>query len=328
MHPNKLYLQILTNPVDPETEILQDELIERLYIEGHMVTITTEIVTPQLLALEEQKRIREKAKAEAALELSVSESNAKEDKGEPPYNKKVTTTPEKATRQPLVNKLVKSRRRVSSLISVRLKSGELFKTSRELIEQLRAKAKKDNDDLVAMKLQAQRPPRLQIPFTDRLSNAVKRIQSSPSKKHVEEISLTGLRTNGKIHKMLKVRGALDKSTIALASTVRVKPKTSLVQQLESMSRLSDPQPAEISSPHSQPVLKHHQNLIPTATKNLHSSSHSQLVPVLMKWKSSSNHTKMLPLSTALQRIQTNTMHSDSALPSSTTNGNHTNGEVS
>ena len=312
--------------MDPETEILQDELIERLYIEGHLVTITTEIVTPQLLALEEQKRIKEKARAEAAaLELSVSESKAKEETRELPNSKK-SSSPEKITQKPLVTKVVKSRRRVSSLVSVRLKSGELFKTSRELVEQLRAKAKKDNDDRVVMKLQSYQSPGLQVPFTDCLSNAVRRIQPSPIKSPLEENPLTGLRTNGKIHKMLKVRGALDKSTVALASTVRVKPKTSLWQQLESMSRLSPAQPEVSSLPQSQPV--NYPNSIPTATKNRHSSSHSQLVPVLMKWKNSSNNTKMLPLSTALQRIQTDTMHSDSTIPSTNGHSNHSNGAVS
>ena len=311
--------QILTNPVDPETEIIQDELIERLYIEGHLVTITTEIVTPQLLALEEQKRIREQARAEAAaeaaaaaLELSVPKVNAKEETSTLlPITEKVVPLEKEARQQPFITKYVKSRRRVSSLISVRLKSGELLKTSRELIEQLRAKAKQDDNDLVVMKLQS-KPPVIHIPFTDRLGNAVKRIQPLPStvESPKKEIPL-----NGRIHKILKIRGALDKSTIALASTVRVKPKTNLLQQLESVSRLSPPQP-------SQPVK--YEKTIPTVAKNRHHSAHGQLVPVLMKWKNSSNHTKMLPLSTALQRIQTDTMHSDSTTP--LTNGHkHSNG---
>ena len=77
-----------------------------------------------------------------------------------------------------------------------------------------------------------------VPFTDRLSPALKRLSapkftaSTPLKRLNGHHSLK----NGKIHKPLKLRAALDKSTIAWSSTTKTRPKASLLDQLNSLAK--------------------------------------------------------------------------------------------
>ena len=319
--------------MDTETSLPLNELIERLYVETHLVTITTEVVTAKLLALEEDKRLQERAKRkaleeeEALLTASVPKHNNNdlEEKSEQLHSEK-----HRAQAQ------VQYRRPVETLISVRLKSGELLKTTREVVERLRHK-KKSSDKLVEstqsdnVSLMKQLP--IGIPFTDRLGNAIRLINSLPnpsngqSKTPIKKNPKNGLlRSNGRIHKKLKVRAALDKSTAAWASTVRLKPKTSLLQQLDVAAGIIESNSSSITTAFSTDITTTHNQTIHSEVKTPSLMGQGKtLVPLVMKWKSSSNHTKMLPLSTALKRIANDTLHSDSVNGFIKTNGLHTNG---
>ena len=315
--------------MDTETSLPLNELIERLYVETHLVTITTEVVTAKLLALEEDKRLQERAKRkaleeeEALLTASVPKNNNNdlEEKSEQLHSENI----------------VQYRRPVETLISVRLKSGELLKTTKEVVERLRHK-KKSSDKLVEstqsdnVSLMKQLP--IGIPFTDRLGNAIRLINSLPnpsngqSKTPIKKNPKNGLllRSNGRIHKKLKVRAALDKSTVAWASTVRLKPKTSLLQQLDCVAAgIIESNSSSITTAFSTDITTTHNQTIHSEVKTPSLAQGKTLVPLVMKWKSSSNHTKMLPLSTALQRIANDTLYSDSVNGFIKTNGLHTNG---
>ena len=154
--------------MDTETSLPLNELIERLYVETHLVTITTEVVTAKLLALEEDKRLQERAKRKA-----LEEEEALLTASVPKHN---NNDLEEKSEQLHSENIVQYRRPVETLISVRLKSGELLKTTREVVERLRHK-KKSSDKLVEstqsdnVSLMKQLP--IGIPFTDRLGNAIR-----------------------------------------------------------------------------------------------------------------------------------------------------------
>ena len=322
--------------MDTETSLPLNELIERLYVETHLVTITTEVVTAKLLALEEDKRLQERAKRKALEEEEASlltasvpkhNNNDLEEKSEQLHSEKHRSQAN----------IVQYRRPIETLISVRLKSGVLLKTTREVVERLRHK-KKSSDKLVEstqsdnVSLMKQLP--IGIPFTDRLGNAIRLINSLPnpsngqSKTPIKKNPKNGLllRSNGRIHKKLKVRAALDKSTVAWASTVRLKPKTSLLQQLDCVATgIIESNSSSITTAFSTDITTTHNQTIHSEVKTPSLAQGKTLVPLVMKWKSSSNHTKMLPLSTALQRIANDTLHSDSVNGFIKTNGLHTNG---
>jgi len=322
---------ILTYPVDPETSLPLNELVERLYVESHLVTITTEVVTAKLLALEEERRLQEKARLKA-LEETLLNNNELEEKNEH-IEQLYSEKPRQAKEL-----IVQYRRPVETLISVRLKSGELLKTTREVLERLRQKktnserAESTQSDNVFIMNQLP----FGIPFTDRLGNAIRLISSLPNPSN--EVSKTPnqkkpindllLRSNGRIHKKLKVRAALDKSTVAWSSTVRLKPKTSLLQQLDYVANAGIKSNSSITTtafPTDQDIITSTVNqTIHSEVRKPQKAQGKTLVPLIMKWKSSSNHTKMLPLSTALQRIANDTLESDS-VNGIKTNGLHTNG---
>ena len=314
--------------MDPETSLPLNELVERLYVESHLVTITTEVVTAKLLALEEERRLQEKARLKA-LEETLLNNNELEEKNEH-IEQLYSEKPRQAKEL-----IVQYRRPVETLISVRLKSGELLKTTREVLERLRQKktnserAESTQSDNVFIMNQLP----FGIPFTDRLGNAIRLISSLPipsnevSKTPNQKKPINGLllRSNGRIHKKLKVRAALDKSTVAWASTVRLKPKTSLLQQLDCVAAgIIESNSSSITTAFSTDITTTHNQTIHSEVKTPSLAQGKTLVPLVMKWKSSSNHTKMLPLSTALQRIANDTLESDS-VNGIKTNGLHTNG---
>ena len=314
--------------------MLQADIVERLYVETHLVTITTEVLTAKLLALEEQRRLREKARWKA-LEQDLVNHNNNEEKFVAPImpgdEAAIAKFHSEDTNLQALSPItppnpIQYRRPVESLISVRLKSGQLLKTSSQVLEALRAHTREvestQSDNVFVMKQL--------LPFTDRLGNAIRflndiphhpnGLQKTPQKKTTSPLNGLNRSSHGKFKKTLKVRAALDKSTVAWTSTVRLKPKTSLLQQLDDMA--ADWTVPNTSSQDTSDITLNPK--IPTVGKpSSVLQGKTSLVPLIKKWKSSSNHTKMLPLSTALQRIANGTLDSDKLVNG--INGLHQNG---
>lgn len=295
-----LFLQISSYSIDPETRHKLNDEIQQLYIESHYLTITTDILTPELIKLHEQQKEEKAFWADVApsddeIKQPVIESVKKPEPREIPKRRIVIP----------VNK--------SKLLTLRLKSGEEVKATKDLLLRLRQKLghKKqpaENGDISVFKIQSALPPKvIHVPFSDRLSPALRRLSSTSSTSGSSPLKKT---RNGKIAKSVKLRAALDKSTIAWSSTTKVRPKQTLLDHLNALA-LQIPSP-----PDDQSNLKKStecQAQIPTEDKNL--SQASKLVPVVMKWKRCSANTKLLPLSAALKLIN-----------NATTNGQMTNGD--
>ena len=291
-------------------------------MESHYLSITSELVTPQLLKWEQRKKKREKEKENAhhihipsAAEVKPKKQNNEARLAPQPP---VVSVPEKRKLRTIKN---------VKLVPVRLKSGEEVKATQDLIIHLRQKVagSSDNpgkvskgDGIDVFKIQSDTLPKvIHVPFTDQLSQALKRISSpklicesggggSPLKR------LNGhSMKNGMVTKPLKLRAALDKSTIARSSTTKTRPKASLLDQLNALT--SDSGTENLSKIKTK---------IPSECKVTPQQTPPSLVPVLMKLTSKSQNTKLLPLSYALKSIASDTLNLDQA----TTNSRMTNGD--
>jgi len=313
---------ISTYPIDPDTRQKLSDEIDKLSVEAHYLRVTSERVTPQLLRWEKKKkkekenrenreREKEKENAHHILELSIpAKAEEKPKQLKEPKKQLPLTSSFPVKRNIRTIKNVK-------LVPVRLKSGEEVKTTRELIAHFRQKvacsdnSKKDNNaDIDVFKIQSKSlSSAIPVPFADRLSSALRRISglkltvTSPLKR------LNG-RTlkNGKISKPLKLRAALDKSTIAWSSTTKTRPKASLLDQLNSLAK----KPATDN-------LSQIRTEIPSECKNVTPHKNS-LVPLVIKLKNKTQSTKLLPLSHALKYIASDTLNLDAKTKNKMTNG--------
>jgi len=204
------------------------------------------------------------------------------------------------------------------LVPVRLKSGEEVKATRELIAHFRQKVarsdnleKSNNGDIDVFKIQSDSlSSAIHLPFADRLSSALRRISgqkltvSSPLKR----LNGQSLK-NGKFSKPLKLRAALDKSTIAWSSTTKTRPKASLLDQLNSLTT-KKPTTDNLSEIRTE---------IPSECKNVTPQT-NPLVPLVIKLKNKAQSTKLLPLSHALKFIASDTLNLDAKTKNRMTNG--------
>jgi len=302
---------ISTYPIDPDTRQKLSDEIDKLSVEAHYLTVTSERVTPQLLRWEKKKK-REKENAHHILELSIptvaedKPKQVKEPKKQPPLTSSV---PEKRKIRTIKN---------VKLVPVRLKSGEEVKATRELIAHFRQKVarsdnleKPNNRDIDVFKIQSDSLcSTIHVPFADRLSSALRRISgtkltvSSPLKR----LNGQSLK-NGKVSKPLKLRAALDKSTIAWSSTTKTRPKASLLDQLNSLTT-KKPTTDNLSEIRTE---------IPSECKNVTPQT-NPLVPLVIKLKNKAQSTKLLPLSHALKFIASDTLNLDAKTKNRMTNG--------
>ena len=288
-------------------------------MESHYLSITSELVTPQLLKWEQRKKKREKEKENAhhihipsAAEVKPKKQNNEARLAPQPP---AVSVPEKRKLRTIKN---------VKLVPVRLKSGEEVKATQDLIIHLRQKvagsdkcgkvSKKDGIDV--FKIQSDALPKVvHVPFTDKLSQALERISSPkliPGSGGSPLKQLNGhSMKNGMVTKPLKLRAALDKSTIAWSSTTKTRPKASLLDQLNAL-----------TSDSGNENLSKIKTKIPPECKVTPPQTPPSLVPVLMKLTSKSQSTKLLPLSYALKSIASDTLNLDQA----TTNSRMTNGD--
>ena len=213
------------------------------------------------------------------------------------------------------------------LVPVRLKSGEVLKATQDLLIHFRQKVagsanpeKSQVGDINVFKIQSDALSRvIHVPFTDRLSPALKRLSapnftaSTPLKRLNGHHSLK----NGKIHKPLKLRAALDKSTIAWSSTTKTRPKASLLDQLNSLAK---------EARHVKTDFTEIRTEIPSVYKDtsLKNTTPAQkplnVVPVVIKLKKKAHSNKLLPLSQALKFIASDTLNLDAKMKNKMTNG--------
>ena len=153
------------------------------------------------------------------------------------------------------------------LIPVRLKSGEILKISKPVFCRLRDLSRNDllqpSSDTTGIEIQSVTKPNIvHVPFTDRLSGALGKLNHDSLHESKSKPVIHG--RNGRITKTVKLRAALDKSTVAWASTTRLKPKTSLLDQLNSLTYVKhQPAPSILSQTK--------KTIIPTTTISIHHS---------------------------------------------------------
>ena len=160
-------------------------------------------------------------------------------------------------------------------INVRLKSGEIVKISKPVFAKLRDLSRQtinnepstSSTETAANGIEIQsvsKPSIIHVPFTDRLSDALTKLRTdqendlSVDKSQIPVHSVkkdgdSGIK-NGKIVKTVKLRAALDKSSVAWASTTRLKPKTSLLEQLKTLTNTAA---CQSSSPKKIPSVNSH-----------------------------------------------------------------------
>ena len=277
-------------------------------VETHYVNIRTEILTAQILAKEAAAAAaREHRNKENVSYVEISIPKSKENE----LKSRKTTVVDKVVNNKTTSSPALPKRKVvricsrSSFVPIRLKSGEVVKTSKDILARLRQL--KNNGDSKGEITVFNLPSSLQskrvvhVPFSDRMSAALKRLSGNRTNTFTATSSPN---KNGKIAKVLKLRSALDKSSVALqASTVRLKPKAGLMDHLNTY--------AKCASAEKPSILTDNKNLIPQKP--------SSLVPLVMKLKSHSQSTKLLPLSIALKTIANNAGYVNDH---STCNGSH------
>ena len=178
------------------------------------------------------------------------------------------------------------------LIPVRLKSGEILKISKPVFCRLRDLSRNDllqpSSDTTGIEIQSVTKPNIvHVPFTDRLSGALGKLNHDSLHESKSKPVIHG--RNGRITKTVKLRAALDKSTVAWASTTRLKPKTSLLDQLNSLTYITKP-------PTLSQTIK---SIIPTVPSSPLKS------PVVIKLKPKISEHEMTTLSNALKKIEQN-----------------------
>jgi len=316
---------ISTYPIDPDSRQRLSDEIDKLFIESHYLTITSELVTPQLLKLERKKK-REKENVQHIQDVSIP-SAIEEKKPDKPRQKQ-----NEAKKQlPLSNSATEKRKirtiKKVKLVPVRLKSGEVLKATQDLLIHFRQKVagsanpeKSQVGDINVFKIQSDALSRvIHVPFTDRLSPALKRLSAPKFTASTPLKRLNGHQSplkNGKVHKPLKLRAALDKSTIAWSSTTKTRPKASLLDQLNSLAKKPVKTDfteirTEIPSVYKDTSLK---NTTSPAQKPLN------VVPVVIKLKKKAHSNKLLPLSQALKFIASDTLNLDAKMKNKMTNG--------
>lgn len=314
---------ISTYPIDPDSRQRLSDEIDKLFVESHYLTITSELVTPQLLKWERKKK-REKENVQHIQDVSIP--SAIEEKPDKPRQKQ-----NEAKKQlPLSNSATEKRKirtiKKVKLVPVRLKSGEVLKATQDLLTHFRQKVtgsanpgKSQVGDINVFKIQSGALSRvIHVPFTDRLSPALKRLSAPKFTASTPLKRLNGhqhLLKNGKVHKPLKLRAALDKSTIAWSSTTKTRPKASLLDQLNLLTK--EPLktdfteiPTEIPSVYKDNTLKN--TTCPQKPLNV--------VPVVIKLKKKAHSNKLLPLSQALKFIASDTLNLDAKMKNKMTNG--------
>ena len=321
--------QISTYPIDPDSRQRLSDEIDKLFIESHYLTITSELVTPQLLKLEQRKKKREKENVQHIKQDVSIPSAIEEKKPDKPRQKQ-----NEAKKQlPLLSNSATEKRKIRTikkvkLVPVRLKSGEVLKATQDLLIHFRQKVagsannpeKSQVGDINVFKIQSDALSRvIHVPFTDRLSPALKRLSAPKFTASTPLKRLNGHQSplkNGKVHKPLKLRAALDKSTIAWSSTTKTRPKASLLDQLNSLAKKPVKTDfteirTEIPSVYKDTTLK---NTTSPAQKPLN------VVPVVIKLKKKAHSNKLLPLSQALKFIASDTLNLDAKMKNKMTNG--------
>ena len=132
------------------------------------------------------------------------------------------------------------------LIPVRLASGEILKMSKIGLTNLRKLTKEAKCSLEEIEssnnIQEGREA-IDMPFTDSLRKAFYKLNKENSKlklfEHHDDVKI------GKSTKPIKIRAALDKSTIAWASTTKNGPKKSLLEQLNKILASAPEKPNEV-----------------------------------------------------------------------------------
>ena len=318
-----LFYQISTYPIDPDSRQRLSDEIDKLLVESHYLTITSELVTPQLLKLERKKK-REKENVQHIRDVSIP--SAIEEKPDKPRQKQ-----NEAKKQlPLSNSATEKRKirtiKKVKLVPVRLKSGEVLKATQDLLTHFRQKVtgsanpgKSQVGDINVFKIQSDALSRvIHVPFTDRLSPALKRLSGPKFTASTPLKRLNGYNSlkNGKVHKPLKLRAALDKSTIAWSSTTKTRPKASLLDQLNSLAK----EPRHVKTNFTEIRTEIPSVYKDTTLKNTTPQKPLNVVPVVIKLKKKAHSSKLLPLSQALKFIASDTLNLDAKMKNKMTNG--------
>ena len=301
--------------------------IEQLFIESHLLTITSELITPHLLRLEEARKEKQRLHEEKSLkrhqEIAHSQIPAPltklvyqpDPKNVKEKTREVVKIQAKASHRKIVHKIQDVK-----LVPIRLKSGQVVRVPKCLLLQIRQKSQELKAQELSMKffkIQSDSPilkRQDQVPFTDRLSPALHRL-SKPFE-DVANSPLKSVRKNGKISKAVKLRAALDKSTIAWNSTTKLRPKATLLDQLNAVAS----QPGFAESP-TKSANRHQPKFnILTDNKNRpQTGKNSSNLPVVIKIAKKREPLKTLPMRAALKFIESFKVANASSATTNTAN---------
>ena len=307
MHDLKHYFQLLTRQIDPLTNQPVADEIENLYIEPYFITITTFSVKSDGKNgnCRNNKSIYDQSTISRDLEEEVYGIDSEKNTGgkkkslhsklhsldnRPPSRS--SSSNDKNSFISNVKKKIVYPAISHPLIPVRLKSGEILKISKPVFCRLRDLSRNDllqpSSDTTGIEIQSVTKPNIvHVPFTDRLSGALGKLNHDSLHESKSKPVIHG--RNGRITKTVKLRAALDKSTVAWASTTRLKPKTSLLDQLNSLTYITKP-------PTLSQTIK---SIIPTVPSSPLKS------PVVIKLKPKISEHEMTTLSNALKKIEQN-----------------------
>lgn len=247
-----------TIKIDPTTKQHIDDEID-LQIEPYFITITTHTINfkserrktkfknindqdqLEVISIDTSEDILFSEKPTATSNEEVKRSKPRVKVTKPTIFPDKTAVPDE-TAVNLERKIFHPSRLSEPLIPVRLKSGENVKIPKTVFNRLKhlsltADLSK-NCVLSSRGIEIQsvsQPNIVHVPFTDRLSGALGRLNNDHSHNKTNSKPVIHNGKNGKICKTVKLRAALDKSTIAWASTTRLKPKTNLLDHLKVLS---------------------------------------------------------------------------------------------
>ena len=314
MHDLKHYFQLLTRQIDPLTNQPVADEIENLYIEPYFITITTFSVksdgkngnSRNNKSIYDQSTISRDLEEEVYGIDSEKNTGGKKKSLHSKLHSLDNRPPSRSSSSNDKNSFISNVKKKivypaisHPLIPVRLKSGEILKISKPVFCRLRDLSKNNllkpsSTNANGIEIQSVTKPNIiHVPFTDRLSGALGKLNYDSLHESKSKPVIHG--KNGRITKTVKLRAALDKSTVAWASTTRLKPKTSLLDQLNSLTYVKhQPAPSILSQTK--------KTIIPTVPS---SSSSPLKSPVVIKLKPKISEHKMTTLSNALKKIEQN-----------------------
>ena len=268
-------------------------------MEAHYLTITSEVIDP-----DSEEYGLGYTKPSNFIEVNINDIKPTESVAQkedpPPLAKKPSKKDDKPSKQKLpsvpkpAHKVIQTIK-YAKVVPVRLKSSEEIKIPIDILKELRMRA--HNRTLKSLKTNDISS------FSDRLGPALKRLSTTKRaffsplqpingviKPKNNPIPLQSSTKNN-----LKLRAALDKTTVAWSSATKKRPKASLLDQLTAV--ISETGVKNSTDIHPA---------IPPANKNLPQNHKPSLVPLVIKLQGHAKNStaKMLPLSTALKIIST------------------------